>query len=95
MVSNVIGLEHEISQDADLGVALHGQAEDKRWVSELEKINTLDELRVENECQLTLDTGWQLYEKILLGFKLVKLHPHELVILLYADANIFRYLSYD
>lgn len=76
-------------------MALHGQAEDKRWVCELEKINTLDELRVENECQLTLDTGRQLCEEILLSFKLVKLNSHELVILLYADANVFRYLSYD
>jgi hypothetical protein len=44
VIGYIIGLKHEISKDTDLGVALHGQTEDKRWVCELEKVNTLDKL---------------------------------------------------
>jgi hypothetical protein len=61
----------------------------------LEEVYTLDKLGVEDQRQLTLDARGQLCQEILLSFKFIELYPHELVILLYADRDIFWYFSYD
>ena len=59
----------------------------------MEEVDTLDQLGVEDQRQFTFDARGQLCQRILLRLKYIELHPHELVVLLNADRDVFRYFS--